>query len=293
MIELTNKKIIYSKMAWLDGKYLELEAITIPLNTYALHYGSSIYEGIRIYNGRGFKLKEHVERLMLSAKITMMEVDYSVAEICEVITQLIAENKLESGYIRPLIWRGAGDLLISSMNKSSIAIMMWGRIKEVDKNIHQKKPMNLTISEYIRYHELSYPVGAKVGGLYIVNTLAKYKASELGYDDALMLTHDRKVAEATTSNIFVVKSGEIYTPTTKNILNGITRLLVIDIARELGYKVNETDFDVEFLAEADEVFLTGTACEIDPVAKINEVSYKIGEVTEKIYNAFIKMIEEN
>ena len=283
--------IEYSKKAWCDGKYLELNEISIPVYSYGLHYGASVYEGIRIYNSKAFKLTQHMERFIFSSDQLQMKIDYIIDQLCEVTNLLIKENDLAYGYIRSIIWRGAGDLLIGSKTKPSVAIFMWGRMSPFIRNIHDKKPQSLTVAKYTRYNEASYPAGAKIGGLYVSNSLSKYIAVEQGYDDAIMLTYDGKVAEATTSNFFVVKNNVIYTPTTKNILNGITRLTVIDLARNLGIEVRELDFDMGFLDDAEEIFLTGTACEIAPVGRVNQREYKVGLITEKIYNAFIKMIE--
>jgi branched-chain amino acid aminotransferase len=285
--------IDYAKRAWFDGNFVDLSDISVPINTYALHYGSSVYEGIRIYNAKAFKLELHIQRLIESADLLMMKLDFSHEEICSAIVRLIKENDLQEGYIRPIIWRGDGDLLIGSINKPRIAIIMWGRMSPFVVNIHDRKAQKMTIAKYTRYSESSYPVGAKAGGLYVSNTLSKYIAAEQGFDDAIMLTCDQKVAEATTANIFVAKNDILYTPTTRNILNGITRQLVIELASELGIKVVEVDFDLEFLYGVDEVFLTGTACEILPVKAINHVEYKVGEVTEKLYDAFMKIIRSN
>lgn len=282
--------IEYATKAWIDGEYKNFSEITIPIQTYGLHYGASVYEGIRIYNGKGFKLKEHMQRLIESAKALKMKLDFSLDDLCEATKYLLEVNVLKEGYIRPIVWRGAGDLLISSFNKPSIAIIMWGRMSPFIENIKDKKAQKLTIAKYTRYNPESYPAGAKIGGLYVSNSLSKYIASEEGYDDAIMLTSDGKVAEATTSNIFVVKKGILYTPTTKNILNGITRQLVIELAKENNIEIKEQDFELDFFKDADEVFLTGTACEITPVLEINEIKYTPGNITEKLYNAFINLI---
>jgi branched-chain amino acid aminotransferase len=280
----------YAPIAWFNGQFIQLDAIKIPIQTYGLHYGASVFEGIRIYNYKAFKLCEHIQRLIFSAHALKMFVDFNIEELCIATQELILQNNLEAGYIRPLIWRGSGDLLINSFNKPEIAIFMWHRMTPFISNVRDKKALKLTISRITRYNPESYPVGAKVGGLYASHSLAKYIAQEEGFDDALMLTFDGKIAESVTANIFFVKNSKLYTPKDRNILNGITRQLVIDLARANAIDVIEEDFDIEFIKNADECFLTGTACEIAPVHSINDITFATGEITELLYNAFISHI---
>lgn len=282
----------YAKTCWLNGKFMGLDQLTFPVQTYGLHYGASVYEGIRVYNHKAFKLMEHMERLIFSAETLKMRFDFNIDDLSRATQELIQINKLEAGYIRPLVWRGAGDLLINSFNKPEVAIFMWHRMSPFVDNIHHKKPMRLTVSQYTRYNPQSYPVGAKIGGLYAVNSLAKYIAKEEGYDDAVMLTYDGNIAESITANIFFVKNNKLYTPTEKNILNGVTRQLVIRLAQERGIEVIELDFTLDFINDAEECFLTGTACEIAPVASINDVNFAAGKISEVLYNAFINHIKE-
>ena len=282
----------YAKKAWLNGEFVDFDKLTFPIQTYGLHYGASVYEGIRIYHSKAFKLRQHIERLFLSADLLKMKLNHSVDEVCKAIEALIATNQVKEGYIRPLVWRGAGDLLISSFNKPEFAIFMWHRMSPFIENVGDKKPLRLTVSKFTRYNPESYPVGAKIGGLYASNSVAKYIATEEGYDDAIMLTHDGMVAESVTANIFVVKDNILYTPSEKNILNGITRQLVIQLAKENNIEVKEMDFELGFMADATEAFLTGTACEIAPVASINDMHFVTGKITETLYNLFINHIKK-
>jgi len=282
----------YAEKAWLNGEFTDFDKLTFPIQTYGLHYGASVYEGIRVYNSKAFKLKQHIERLFVSADLLKMKLNYSTDEVCKAIETLIITNQLEGGYIRPIVWRGAGDLLISSFNKPEFAIFTWHRMSPFIDDVKDKKPLRLTVSKLTRYNPESYPVGAKIGGLYASNSVAKYIAHEEGYDDAIMLTHKGIVAESVTANIFVVKDGVLFTPTEENILNGITRQLVIELAKEHNIEIKEMDFDLSFLEGAQEVFLTGTACEIAPVASINNMCFVAGKFTQTLYNAFIDHIKK-
>ncbi len=146
----------YAKTTWLNGEFTDLDQLKFPIQTYGLHYGASVFEGIRIYNHKAFKLKMHMERLVFSSESLKMAINYSVDELCRATEELIKINNLEAGYIRPLVWRGAGDLLINSFNKPEVAIFMWHRMSPFINNVHDKKPVRLTVSKFTRYNPESY-----------------------------------------------------------------------------------------------------------------------------------------
>src|SRR3954469_15722759 len=263
---------------WYNGKLLPWREAKFHVLSHSLHYGNGVFEGMRIYNGKVFKLTEHNARLHKSANMLAYELPYSVAELDAATRQVVAENKLDSGYVRPIAWRGAEVIGVSAKGTRihvAIAAFPWGAY-------YEQKAIKLVTSRWKRPSPESSPAGSKAAGLYIICTLAKDEALAAGVQDALMHDYKGRLSEATGANLFLLINGELHTPTTETILNGITRQTVMDLARKRGIKVVEREIYPDELAKASEVFLTGTAVEVQPVSLIDRHNYEIGPVTQQL-----------
>ena len=263
---------------WLNGHLVPWREAKVHLLVHSLHYGNSVFEGERIYGGKVFKLTEHSQRLHKSANMLAYELPYSVAELDAATKLVVAENKLDSGYVRPLAWRGAEVIGVSATGTKvhvAIAAFPWG-------SYYGQKAIKLITSRWKRPSPESSPAGSKAAGLYIICTLAKDEALAAGVQDALMHDYKGRLSEATGANLFLVLNGELHTPTTETILNGITRQTVMDLARKRGIKVVEREIWPDELAKASEVFLTGTAVEVQPVASIDKLTFEVGPITQQL-----------
>lgn len=263
---------------WYNGKLVPWREAKVHVLTHSLHYGNAVFEGARVYNGKVFKLTEHSARLVKSAKMLAYDLPYSVAELDAATELVVAENKLEGGYVRPLAWRGPEVIGVSAVGTKvhvEIAAFPWGAY-------YQQKAIRLCTSRWKRPSPESSPAGSKAAGLYVICTLAKDEALAAGYQDALMHDYKGRLSEATGANLFLVLDGELHTPTTETILNGITRQTVMELARKRGLTVVEREIWPDELARASEVFLTGTAVEVQPVGVIDAREYPVGPVTQQL-----------
>jgi branched-chain amino acid aminotransferase len=283
---------------WLDGEVVDSALAMVPIMTYTLHYGLGVFEGIRAYEGaRGpsvFRLREHMERLHRSAKLVRMEIPYSVDELMQGATDVLAKNGMRAGYLRPVAFIDDGKRGLSALNnrvRVAIATWPWGAYLG-DEGI--KRGIRAQVSSTTRMNARSSMPKGKINGQYVNSILAKRAAQLAGFDEAIMLDDDGYVAEATGENLFMVKNGALITPPlSQPILEGITRESVMTLARELGLTVREERFGKEFLFDADEVFLTGTAAEVTPVREID--SYTIGAgargpVTERLQSLYFDVV---
>jgi branched-chain amino acid aminotransferase len=271
---------------WYNGKLVPWREAKVHVLVHSLHYGNSVFEGERIYNGKVFKLTEHSQRLHKSANMLAYELPYSVAELDAATNLVVRENKLESGYVRPLAWRGAEVIGVSAQGTKvhvMIAAFPWGAY-------YEQKAITLCTSRWKRPSPESSPAGSKAAGLYIICTLAKDEALAAGYQDALMHDYKSRLSEATGANLFLLIGGELHTPTTETILNGITRQTVMDLARKRGIKVVEREIYPDELARATEVFLTGTAVEVQPVGAIDSREYAVGPVTQQLQADYAALV---
>lgn len=264
---------------WLDGEFIPWQDAKIHVMTHGLNYASSIFEGERVYNNVIFKSTEHTLRLSNSAKLLGFDLPFT----CEVINQakidLVKKQGIENGYMKMMAWRGSEQMTIAAPNSSiHMMIALWSLPSYYKKDVVEKG-LSLVISDWVRPAPNSFPFAAKAAGGYVVNTLAKHKATELGADDALMLDYRGYIAEGASSNIFIVFGDELHTPIPDCFLDGITRQTVIELAKQKGIKVVERHIKPKELAHANEVFLTGTASEISPVTKIEQYVYEIGPMT--------------
>jgi len=278
---------------WMDGKMVDWDEAKVHVCTHALHYGSGIFEGIRAYeteNGTAvFRLKEHIDRLFNSAKIFKMEIPYAQEEFRQAVKDTIKANKLKSGYIRPLVYRGFEQLGINPFKcpvNCTIAVWEWGAYLGEEALVNGIKTK---ISSYARSYINSTSQKAKICGNYINSIFAKIEAIESGADEAILLDTRGFVTEGSGENLFWVRDGVIYTTPTATVLEGITRDAVIKVAQDMGYQVQEKRTGRDELYISDELFFTGTAAEVTPIREID--NYQIGEgkrgpVTENIQKKF-------
>ncbi len=261
---------------WLDGDFVPWRQASVHVLSHALHYASSVFEGERAYGGEVFKLTEHSERLVKSAASLGFDIPYDVAAINAATRATIAKNGLSDCYVRPVAWRGAEMIGVSAQAcrpHVAIAAWEWGAYYS---------DLRLTRAIYDRPAPNTAPVQSKAAGLYMICTLSKHAAEAKGFGDALMLDYEGYVAETTGANLFMVKGDTLHTPIADRFLDGITRRTVIELAQARGYEVVERRIRPEELASADEIFVTGTAAEVTPVRAIDELSFKIGHVTQRL-----------
>ena len=272
---------------WVNGELVAWRDAKVHVLSHSLHYGNAVFEGERCYGGKVFKLREHSQRLHDSAKLVAMELPYSVEEISAATDRVVRENKLDSGYVRPIAWRGAEVIGVSAKGTKvhvAIAAFEWPAY-------YGGPSIALKTSRWKRPSPESAPTAAKCAGLYVICTMARDEAVAAGYDDAFMLDHRGQVAEATGANLFfVMPNGELHTPTADCFLNGITRLTVIDLARAQGLTVVERAIWPEEVRQASEVFVTGTAVEVTAVGKIDTQEFAVGPVTKSLQEAYAKLV---
>ena len=261
---------------WFNGESVKWTDAKIHVLNHGLHYGSCVFEGERVYDGEIFKLEEHTERLFYSAKRMGIDVPYSKEEINNACNRIVNIQKVQNGYVRPVIWRGSEMMAISAqLNKIHVAIAAWEWGSYFDPKL-KVEGIKLDISSWRRPAPNTIPWDTKAAGLYMICTLSKHEAEKNGYTDSLMLDHEGNVAEATGANIFFKdKNGEIHTPIPDSFLDGITRRTVIGIAKSKNIKVHERKISPTELPNFVGCFLTGTAAEVTPVSCIAENQFKV------------------
>lgn len=272
---------------WFDGKMVDWRDAKIHVLTHGLHYGSCVFEGVRVYGGKIFKLREHTERLINSGKLLGFDIPYSVAELEAAQLETIKKQGVENGYIRPVAWRGSEMMAISAQKtKIHVAIASWQWPNYFSAEARERG-LRLQVSKWARPAPNTAPTASKAAGLYMICTMSKHAAEKDGFDDALMLDYRGLLSEATGANLFLVMDGKLHTPTPDCFLNGITRQTVMDLARARGIEVIERHIKPEELAQTQEVFLTGTAAEITPIGEISfsaDTNYKftVGAITKQL-----------
>jgi branched-chain amino acid aminotransferase len=292
MAAITGEKI------WLDGGLVDWDDANVHVLTHTLHYGLGVFEGIRCYatdDGRSaiFRLPEHVKRLFDSAKINLMEIPYTPAQITAGIVESLRANGLAEGYVRPLAFIGHGVMgLNPGTNPVRVAIIAypWGAYLGEEG---MKNGIRAKVSSFARHHPAAKMTKGKTCGDYVNSILAKREALLDGYDEAIMLDTDGRVSEATGENVFLVSGGEIRTPPLPTILGGITREAVIQVARDKGIPVSETEITRDECYIADEMFLTGTAAEVTPVRELDRRkigSGTRGPITKTLQDAFFAIV---
>ncbi|HEY3543084.1 MAG TPA: branched-chain amino acid transaminase [Gaiellaceae bacterium] len=278
---------------WMNGELVDWADATVHVGTHGLHYGSGVFEGIRAYETpRGtavFRLTEHVDRLVNSAKLLYMDLPYTRDELRTACWDLIGANGLPSCYLRPIAFFGYGQLGVSShSNPVDVAIMSWPWGTYLGEE-GLRNGIRAKVSSWQRIGANVIPHVAKATGVYLNSMLAVLEANRAGYEEAILLTPDGYVADGSGENIFVIKDGVIYTPDlSASILPGITRDTLIQIAQDLGYSVVEKNLIRTDLYLADEVFMCGTAAEVTPIREVDDhVVGPPGPVTLEIQEAYL------
>ena len=275
---------------WMNGELISWRDARVHLLTHALHYGSAVFEGERVYDGEIFKLSEHSQRLHESAKGLDFEIPYSVAEIDQACRDVVRANNLVDGYVRPLAWRGSEQMGVSAQaTKINLAIAAWDWGSYFDPAA-RSKGLRLKIGNYRRPDPSTAPAKSKAAGLYMICTIEKHRAEREGYADALMLDWRGQIAEATGANIFFVKDGVLHTPLPDCFLDGITRRTVIGLARQRGLKVIERAIMPEEMADFSECFITGTAAEVMPVGEIGPYKFTVGDITHALMDDYSALV---
>ncbi len=274
---------------WMNGELVPWADARLHVLSHALHYASCVFEGERAYNGEIFKLTEHSERLVESARILGFEIPYSVEEVDEACREVLRANGLTDAYVRPVAWRGSEQMGVSAQHtKINVAVAAWNWGAYFDPELVEKG-LRLRMADYCRPDPRTAPAKSKAAGLYMICTLEKHKAETEGYADALMLDWRGRVAEATGANIFFLKDGALHTPIPDCFLDGITRRAVIELARGRGIEVIERVIMPEEMESFEECFLTGTAAEVTPVGEIGPYRFEVGQVTKTLMNDFIAL----
>lgn len=276
---------------WYDGKFVPWKEAKLHVLSHGLHYASGVFEGMRAYGGKVFKMREHYERFHRSGELLDFKVPYSVEELTAATEELLKKMNAVDSYLRPVAWRGSEMMAISAQKTTiHVAIASWEWPHSHDKNAVEQG-IRLAISKWKRPSPETAPSASKAAGLYMICTMSKHAAERDGYHDAMMLDFRGNIAEATGANIFLVQNGELHTPTTECILNGITRLTVMDLAKQRGIKVVERIIKEEELKETQEVFLTGSAAEVKPVSEIGHYKFQVGPITRQLvadYDALVR-----
>ena len=284
---------------WMNGEFVKWEDANIHVLSHVVHYGSAVFEGLRCYenkNGSGiFRLKDHVDRLFNSAKIYNMPIPNTKEEISEAIKETVRINNLKSCYIRPISFRGYGELGVTPVNcpvNTTIAAWEWGSYLGEEG---LTKGVKVGVSSWRKPAPDTLPTLAKAAANYMNSQLAKMEAAENGFDECIQLDYQGHVGEGSGENIFMIKNGKIYTPTlSSSVLDGITRATIIQIAEDLGYEVIERPIQRESLYVADELFFTGSAAEVTPIRSVDGREIGIGSrgpITEEIQTAFFDVVE--
>lgn len=271
---------------WYNGDYVDWKDAKLHVLSHGLHYGSSVFEGVRAYGGEIFKLEEHTDRLFASAEMLGMEMPYSREELNQVQIEILEKEGLTDAYLRPVAWRGSEMMGISAQsNRINVAIAAWEWPSYFSPE-DRLKGLRLATAEWRRPDPRTIPCRAKAAGLYMICTLSKHKVEQQGYNDAMMLDFEGYVAEATGANIFFTKNGVLHTPTPDCFLDGITRQTVVDLAKRRGIEVVERKIRPEELGDFEECFLTGTAVEVTPVSTIDNYGFTPGDITKQLMDDY-------
>ncbi|HNY39192.1 MAG TPA: branched-chain amino acid transaminase [Bryobacteraceae bacterium] len=284
---------------WHNGRFIDWDDARIHVLSHVVSYGSSVFEGVRCYetvNGPAvFRLREHTRRLLDSAKIYRMPVNFTIDELIEAQLELVRLNRLRSCYIRPIVLRGYGGVGVMPMNNPTevfLACWEWGKYLGEEA---LAEGVDVCVSSWTRLAPNTLPALAKAGANYMNSQLIRMEADRNGYAEGIALDASGTISEGSGENIFVVRDGKIHTPPlSSSVLPGITRDTVVTLARELGIPIIETVIPREMLYVADEVFFSGTAAEITPIRSVDKSPIgagRRGPVTEKLQKAFFEIVE--
>jgi branched-chain amino acid aminotransferase len=290
-----------SKYIWHEGKLVPWGEATVHVLSHALHYGSSVFEGIRVYKtpsgAMGFRLTDHMRRLYHSAKIYRMKVPFALDDLVAACREVVRENGLLNGaYIRPLVFRGYGEMGVAGNidQPASVSIAAWEWGSYLGEGALEQG-VDVCVSSWQRVAPNTVPALAKAGGNYLSSALVTLEARRLGFAEGLALNTAGFVSEGAGENLFVIQGGKIYTPpVASSILSGLTRHTVMTLAASAGIEVLEQNIPREMLYIADEVFLTGTAAEVTPVRSVDKIPVgegKRGPITERLQRAFFGLFD--
>ena len=282
---------------WMDGELVEWSDAKIHVLTHTLHYGTGVFEGVRAYETSDgpaiFRLEDHTNRLFESAKLIGMQIPYDAKELNDAQSQVVKINNLKNAYIRPMCFYGSEGMGLRADNlkvHTIIAAWDWGSYLGDDKILNGIK---VKVTDFPKRSEKSMLHKAKASGNYLYSMLALKDALNSGYDEALILDIDDNVNEGSGENFFMIINNTIHTPKDATVLNGITRQTVMKIARDLNYRVEETNISVDDVKSSDEAFFTGTAAEVTPIIQVDNVKIndgKPGEITKKIQKIYFDLI---
>jgi len=286
-----------SRYIWMNGELVPWQEARIHILSHVIHYGSGVFEGIRCYRARQgpavFRLRDHIRRLFHSAKAYFMEIPYTQEELQKACVEVVRANGLEECYIRPIVYRGYGEMGLNPLScpvEVAVAAWRWGRYL----GRAFEEGARVIVSSWRRISSETLPATAKACGHYLNSQLAKVEAVKAGCDEAIMLNVDGYVSEGTGENFFIVRDGVLYTPPVEaSILPGITRDTVMRLASDMGYRVVERFMSRGEIYTADECFLTGTAAEVVPVVVVDGRPVgdgKPGPVTRRIQEAYLRVV---
>lgn len=287
------------KKIWMDGRLVPWDEANVHVLTHTLHYGLGVFEGIRCYStvdnrSAIFRLADHIDRLFASAHIALLKIPFSQSELTEAVIETMKESGLKDGYIRPLVYLGAGSMgIYPKSNPVRVAVAVWGWGAYLGED-GIRNGIRVKVSSYCRYHVNSAMSKSKLAGNYVNSIFAKREAVSLGYDEALLLDTEGYVAEGSGENIFMVRDGLIKTTPLNSVLKGITRESVLRIARDRGMEIKEERFTRDELYVADEAFFTGTAAEITPIREVDDRDIgkgTPGPVTKEIQEIFFDAVK--
>ena len=289
-------KFSFSKYVWLDGKFVPLSKAKVPITTHAIHYGTSIFEGIRGYwsskNLYIFRLNDHVKRFRNSGKFYNITFNFSDRQIKNAVLNLCKKNKIkESCYIRPFYFVGQYGINLHVTKKAPTHV---GMFSFPFGDLFNKNGITATISKWRKFSDLSTPIQAKMGGNYLNSILATQDAKQKGFDEAILLDQSGNVSEAPGENIFLVKNNKLITPTlSASALDGITQKSIITLAKNMNLEVKVRKVSKKELKFADEIFLSGTAAEITPVIKLDKKKIgdgKVGNITKALMTSYTEIV---
>lgn len=284
---------------WFNGKLVPWEQATIHVLSHVVHYGTSFFEGIRCYEtSRGtavFRLTPHMRRLIDSAKIYRTEIPYSLEQLVAAVKETVRANKLTAGYIRPVVYRGYGEIGVNPLKNPvevAIATIEWGKYLGTEA---MENGVDVCVASWSRFAPNTMPALSKAGGNYMNSQLIKMEALANGYAEGIALDSDGHISEGSGENLFLIRDGVVYTPpVSSSILSGITRDTVITLLGELGVEVRQQVLPREMLYLADELFFTGTAAEVTPIRSVDKISVgtgRRGPITAAVQSAFFAVVQ--
>lgn len=282
-----------TQKVWMDGELVEWGKATVHVINHSLHYGSAVFEGIRFYDTDDgpaiFRLKDHLKRLLASAKVMGMKLEYDEEQLAEAVVKTVEANGLRSGYIRPVVYYGGQHMGFDVREcDTHVAIAVWPWEKYA-----ASETLSVMTSSFRKPSGDCLVPEVKVSGYYALSILALMEAKKRGYDGCVVLDKDGNVVEGPIENVFLVKGNKVVTPAMGSFLPGITRESIIRIANDMRYGIEERPVSLEELKEADEAFFTGTASEVAPIGKLDDAAIgdgKMGPVTKKLKDSYEEVI---